>query len=672
MAASDGLLFVLPIFAGVIAIAFMIKPLFAPRRNPFPAVSLCREEQPFLYAFVERLCTVVEAPRPERIDVTVDVNASASFDETCLAPFRSGVVLTIGTPLAASMSLRSLTGVLAHEFGHFSQGSGMRLTYVVRSINAWFARVVYERDVWDERLARLSSEIDLRIGIIFYAIRLLIWLSRGILWLFMMIAHGASCFTLRQMEFDADRYEARVAGSEEFEKTVDRLVEIQLASRGAYTDLGAAWHEGRLTDDLTALIHANLDQSSAVDLENAVAESRKRRTALFDTHPCDTARIESARAEEAPGIFTIVADGTALFRDFDSVAKKVTLAHYQQALEEEVHPGQLLQAARVAEAAAATTRFVGLAKRYFHDIVSLEHHLELAADPRAKSDAPESALADLEAARSALEELAPAVADASARNTELQSELANCERAAALQDVGMGKLAGGEFAGGNYKELRAVAKQRSRLQSELAVSREVLTAFRRESRTRLLRSIDLLDAPRVRQSTLDPAIEPARLGVLVGAVTALESQSDEFVRLTEHMQTIRTYCEALEKTGPNERVTNALLNLAGKIHEQLDDLADVPAKVPTTHEDELWPLGIYLVGTTPPGDDVNDWLHLANRVLERFSLCYARTLGELAQASEAIETALGFEPLVFESERSQASTEGSIPDGDSTQRRSGR
>ena len=34
------------------------------------------------------------------------------------------------------------------------------------------------------------------------------------LWVLMWIGHGVSSFMLRQMEFDADRYEARVAGSE--------------------------------------------------------------------------------------------------------------------------------------------------------------------------------------------------------------------------------------------------------------------------------------------------------------------------------------------------------------------------------------------------------------------------------------------------------------------------
>ena len=80
------------------------------------------------------------------------VNASAGFGRDA-GLFGQNLVLTIGLPLVAGLTARQFAGVLAHEFGHFSQGAGMRLSYVVRSVNAWFARVVFERDGWDESLA---------------------------------------------------------------------------------------------------------------------------------------------------------------------------------------------------------------------------------------------------------------------------------------------------------------------------------------------------------------------------------------------------------------------------------------------------------------------------------------------------------------------------------------
>lgn len=73
----------------------------------------------------------------------------------------------IGMPLVAGLDMRQFAGVLAHEFGHFSQGVGMRLTYIIRSISHWFTRVVYERDSWDEWLARSTDNLDLRIAWVF-------------------------------------------------------------------------------------------------------------------------------------------------------------------------------------------------------------------------------------------------------------------------------------------------------------------------------------------------------------------------------------------------------------------------------------------------------------------------------------------------------------------------
>ena len=117
-----------PLVAGVILVFFMIKPLFARRQVTFHPLSVSRGEQPLLFAFVERLCDVVGAPKPSRIDVDTNVNASASFREGWWGFIRKDLVLTIGLPLVAGMDLRMLTGVLAHEFGHFAQGTGMRLT----------------------------------------------------------------------------------------------------------------------------------------------------------------------------------------------------------------------------------------------------------------------------------------------------------------------------------------------------------------------------------------------------------------------------------------------------------------------------------------------------------------------------------------------------------------
>ena len=65
--------------------------------------------------------------------------------------FGNDLVLAIGLPLVAGLDLGNSCGVLTHEYGHFSRGAAMRAGYLIRQINAWFFRAVYERDGWDPR-----------------------------------------------------------------------------------------------------------------------------------------------------------------------------------------------------------------------------------------------------------------------------------------------------------------------------------------------------------------------------------------------------------------------------------------------------------------------------------------------------------------------------------------
>ena len=262
----------------------------------------------------------------------------------------SDMVLTIGLPLVSGMTLRQLTGVLAHEFGHFAQGSGMRVTYVIRSVNAWFARVVYERDAWDQKLADWSAQAGRELVLVMWACQLLVWLARRVLWALMWAGHFVSCFMLRQMEYDADRYEARVAGSETFAQTADRLLVLSLASQGAHSDLVQSWQTNRLADDLPRLILENvgeLQQAHSAVLAAARESSARETTKAFATHPANRDRIASAARERAPGLFQIEAPATVLFHDYDRIAREVTLAFYKNVIGPEVEPKNLIPTARL-------------------------------------------------------------------------------------------------------------------------------------------------------------------------------------------------------------------------------------------------------------------------------------------------------------------------------------
>ena len=302
---------------GGAVVLFMFKPLLAPRPSQPDPYPVAREGEPVLFGFVEHLCRLVGAPAPASIKLDCNVNASASFRRGMASFIGSDLNLTIGLPLVSGMTLRQFAGVLAHEFGHFAQGTGMRLTYVIRSVNHWFARVVYERDGWDQALVQWSQSGSIWISLVVAIARGAVWMARRILWALMMVGHAISSFALRQMEFDADAYETQIGGSDNFEATSGRLAELSLASQVAHNQLAGAWTGRRLVDNLPAFIAARAATLDAEMLKRLHEHTLGRKTGLLDTHPADADRIAAARRVDVPGVFGVEAPATVLFRDYD-------------------------------------------------------------------------------------------------------------------------------------------------------------------------------------------------------------------------------------------------------------------------------------------------------------------------------------------------------------------
>jgi Zn-dependent protease with chaperone function len=116
------------------------------------------------------------------------------------------------------------------------------------------------------------------------------------------------------MEFDADRYEAEVAGSGQFARTTERLCELQVAFEKAFLSV----LDGTLTpfDTEFAVVVA--------DLANQLSEREHRRVAKmlapqraqwFDSHPSPTERIAAVASQSQPGIFQLAGPARCLLNE---------------------------------------------------------------------------------------------------------------------------------------------------------------------------------------------------------------------------------------------------------------------------------------------------------------------------------------------------------------------
>jgi Zn-dependent protease with chaperone function len=354
-----------PAATGAILIFFMLKPLWGRRVKPQPPLSLDPDREQLLFAFVERICQLVRAPMPCRIDLDCQVNASASLRRGF---WSRDLVLTIGLPLAAGLDMRQFAGVLAHEFGHFTQGAGMRLTYVIRNINFWFARVVFERDEWDMQLERTASRVDLRVGIILHAARGCVWVTRRILWALMHAGHAISCFMLRQMEYDADSYEARVAGSDAFESTATRLQVLNVASQVAFEEVRQSWAGNRLPENLPLLVsHKAISLPGNVHQKLAQAAASTK-TKWSDTHPCDADRTRAAHTLNEPGVFRLERPATELFTDFAATCKAVTRHQYEKNWKLEIAEQSLVSTDEMLRESAANSEADAAIRKFYGDV----------------------------------------------------------------------------------------------------------------------------------------------------------------------------------------------------------------------------------------------------------------------------------------------------------------
>ncbi|HSM11431.1 MAG TPA: M48 family metallopeptidase, partial [Lysobacter sp.] len=231
---------VLPGFVGAVLMLFLLKPLVAPRRKPVPSLRVAPGDEPELTVVVRGLCAAIGIRPPVAIEISHEANAWVQFEHGLRGMLSGRKVLTIGLPLVAGMNVRQFVGVLAHEFGHFAQGGGMRSAFIINQVNQWLYSRGYEDDAWDDRLDDWE-EPGGWIGIAVAVAQLSLEVTRALMRAMFQLSFRSSRRLSQEMEFDADRYEAMVAGSTCFGGTALRLRAIALAVHQAGTRNLAAW-----------------------------------------------------------------------------------------------------------------------------------------------------------------------------------------------------------------------------------------------------------------------------------------------------------------------------------------------------------------------------------------------------------------------------------------------
>jgi Zn-dependent protease with chaperone function len=642
------LVYVAPLVAGIVLIAFMVKPLFARAGRSKKPRALDPSKYPLLYAFADGVCSSIGAPAPSRIEVNCEVNASAGIAGGPLALFQRDLVLTIGLPLLAGLNLRQFAGVLAHEFGHFSQGTGMRVSGLIRSINQWFARVVYERDEWDEMLEAYSKDQDVYILVLIHVTRLFVWLTRRFLWLLMMIGHGISSFMSRQMEFDADRYQARMVGGDVFESTMRHVGVLSLASQGAFADLGESWKEGRLADNLPKLILANVSQIPGPILTAFDEDTHIRKTGLFDSHPSDKDRISRAHAEDTDGIFHLDGPATDLVPEFDALAKSATLTFYRAVFGKGFSKECLEPVADAVRGQVVVSEGHHALERFFLGAFRADRVLPLPATAPASPKDPKAARRALESARDTLQSARDEYRSLLTRVDKLDGRLVELETASVLLKVDF-RFRATEFSLSSLSP-DAVSSAERVADAELQQLSAAAVLFDQAIVRRLHTALCLLEVDQVVARIPDGnhwRVESRLLypvAVLIG--TRVLPVMAPLLRARGALFGILGRWQGNEK---NDRLHNAIRRGARRLHDLLQELSwKVGGGVlyPFDHaHGEISLARFVFPSVLPAADDINELIQMSHDVVDKIIPLHCRLLGRLILAAEEVERVFGLPEL---------------------------
>lgn len=198
----------------LIFFVFSFLTISVPGREPLNEIKV-EEEAPELIQLAQNLAKEMNVRPPDRIILTEDNNAGATFTSSFWSLFfPPGQDLVLGLGLINAMTVSEIRAVIVHEFGHFSQ-PGLRVYSFVHQANTVIYNLFYNQNGiqrWVEKHTTGLGCLNI-FGIMASAVisglkDLLIATSKLTLKPFFQLS--------RDMEFHADEMAARTSGSEPF------------------------------------------------------------------------------------------------------------------------------------------------------------------------------------------------------------------------------------------------------------------------------------------------------------------------------------------------------------------------------------------------------------------------------------------------------------------------
>lgn len=323
---------------GVLIIIFLVKFIFTKTTaDNSQLIEISKNEEPELFAFIETIVKEVNTDFPKKVFISSQVNASVFYDSgfwSMFLPVKKN--LHIGLGLMNAVTVNEFKGILAHEFGHFSQRS-MKVGSYVYNVNYVLHNMLYDNTGYEKIIGRWANISGYFSIFVIGGIKMI----SGIQWVLGRVYNVVNINYMalsREMEFHADEVAAHVAGPQALATS---LVRLDLANHSLNSVLN--FYGDKIADNLKPADifehHQYVMTFSAnqygLHFEHGLPQVtlatknmfNKSRLAFEDqwaTHPSDNDRIKRLESLNITVQNTDTRPALSLFADKEKTKAKVT------------------------------------------------------------------------------------------------------------------------------------------------------------------------------------------------------------------------------------------------------------------------------------------------------------------------------------------------------------
>ncbi|MBS0189276.1 MAG: M48 family metalloprotease [Planctomycetes bacterium] len=631
----------LPGLGGVVVALLMLRPIprFFSEAPVESVLEISPSEEPRLFGFVEAVCATMGAPAPERISIDCSVNASAQLTSSAFAG-RRRLTLHFGLPLVAGLTSTEFAGVLAHEFGHFSQGSGMRATSILMRLTYWMMIAAYERGGVDEWLSNWRSSKSFLLVVMALFAGLCVWMTRSLLQVVFFLAFGVARFMGRRMEFDADAHQARFVGSETAMATWPRIFALQEALEVADGKVGEQWRSKRLPEDFPALV-ASISRRLSPDVRARIRRTLETRTnGWLDSHPASGRRLDAMRELAEKGVFRLDAPATTLFTNFNDAAKRVSYGFFKRRVGEAIFSATFVKSSAIFGSSAEEESRHEVARGYLGFEPPEWRPLAIRSDALSFEIEPKACWEQVNAARARLQKAAPAARDAEEDFFSAERVIRNADAAEAAFGAGIGSIhARFDLSFRTEREMRR-ARERA-LEKATPAIRAMDEAIGAAS-LRIACTLRMLAFAGIERRVPDARRMSERAATLLCASEALRGSRPRANAVLEDFLSMVVLAPFVDDPKHRDRVREPFRLLSDRVREGVlgirQDLGGIRSPYPGV--DGEVSLGGLLSSETPAWREYEQILLAGNELVRKYAETQSRIGLELASIAAAADAAL--------------------------------